>query len=389
MKFSSQRASTRVEHGFVINDDECAWIRMTDRPVSQKHKQRDLHGKSSAIDCRNVWKIFGNETASALAAVRNEGLSKSQVLEEYSCVLGVADVSFTVDDGEIFCIMGLSGSGKSTLVRLINRLIEPSVGEIFVLGEDILRKRPTEVLRLRSDRIGMVFQNSGLMPHRTVRENVAFGLEIKNVRKSVRYSVADEMLAMFRLAEWGDRYPDELSGGMQQRVGFARALATDPSILLMDEPFSALDPLIRRELQDQFLELSKKMRKTTLFITHDFQEAIRLGDRIAIMKDGRFLQVGTPEQIVLSPANTYVEEFVKGISVFNLIRAHQIMEPIGASPTDAQKRDWPKASPQATLSELVDLVVETDNPILIVDDYASSIGVVTKLGLFRAMQREK
>ena len=226
------------------------------------------------IECRHVWKIFGKRALEALSAIRDQGMTKAQIVERFDCILGVADASFTVRQGEIFCIMGLSGSGKSTLVRHINRLIDPTAGQILVNGEDIGKKNPEELRRMRALEIGMVFQNMALFPHRTVRDNVAFGLEVRQVAREHRWALADEKLRMVQLADWGDRFPDELSGGMQQRVGLARALAADPGILLMDEPFSALDPLIRRQLQEQFLDLAKVMRKTTVFITHDLDEAI-------------------------------------------------------------------------------------------------------------------
>ena len=224
---------------------------------------------------RNVWKIFGERADEAMAACRREDLSKAEVLERFEAVVGVRDVSVSVEEGEIFCIMGLSGSGKSTLVRHVNRLIEPTAGEILVNGMDV-GSLDLEALRaLRADRIGMVFQNMALLPHRTVRDNVAFALELRNVDAFTRAKVANETIELVGLEGYGDRMRSELSGGMQQRVGLARAMAANPDILLMDEPFSALDPLIRRNLQDEFLELSKSMKKTTLFITHDLDEAIR------------------------------------------------------------------------------------------------------------------
>jgi glycine betaine/proline transport system ATP-binding protein len=340
------------------------------------------------IECRHVWKIFGDRAQEAMAAVKHEGLGKAEVLERYQCVIGVADATFTVNKGEIFCIMGLSGSGKSTLVRHINRLIEPTAGEILIHGEDINRKSDEELRRMRAEKIGMVFQNMALFPHRTVRDNVAFGLEVRNVSKETRRAVAEEKLALVQLDGWEDRYPRELSGGMQQRVGLARALAADPDILLMDEPFSALDPLIRRQLQDQFLKLSAIMQKTTLFITHDLDEAIRLGHRIAIMKDGVLVQIGTPEQIVTQPADDYVAEFVQGISRLKLVYAHTIMQPI-----DAYRATHPEglagcstAPEDADLNTLIDLAVDTDNPIVIVDGDGLTIGVVTKRALLRGIQ---
>jgi glycine betaine/proline transport system ATP-binding protein len=224
--------------------------------------------------------------------------------------------------------MGLSGSGKSTLVRHINRLIEPSAGRIEVLGRDVSQLNDSELRAMRANHIGMVFQHMALMPHRSVRDNVAYPLEIRGVSKSKRWAVSDHALQLVDLVGYEDRLPKELSGGMQQRVGIARALASDPEVLLMDEPFSALDPLIRLQLQDQFKALVAQLKKTTLFITHDLDEAIRIGHRIAIMKDGVIVQIGTPEEIVMNPADDYVREFVQGISKLKLVKAHSIMEPL-------------------------------------------------------------
>jgi glycine betaine/proline transport system ATP-binding protein len=284
--------------------------------------------------------------------------------------------------------MGLSGSGKSTLVRHINRLIEPTAGEILINGEDINQKTQEELRRMRAEKIGMVFQNMALFPHRTVRDNVAFGLEIRKINKETRRAAAEEKLALVQLDGWEDRYPNELSGGMQQRVGLARALAADPAILLMDEPFSALDPLIRRQLQDQFLELSAIMQKTTLFITHDLDEAIRLGQRIAIMKDGMLVQIGTPEQIVTQPADDYVADFVQGISRLKLVYAHTVMQPLEAYRATHQEdlAGCPTARDDADLNALVDLAVDTDQPTVIVDSDGQAIGVVTKRALLRGIQ---
>ena len=241
------------------------------------------------VVAQNVWKIFGTRADEAMEAIRKESLSKAEVLEIFGCVVGVRDVSISVGEGEIFCIMGLSGSGKSTLVRHINRLIEPTSGNIFINGVNVGDLGAEALREMRADKIGMVFQNMALLPHRTVRDNIAFALELRKVDAFTRSEVADRVIDLVSLEGYGDRYPSELSGGMQQRVGLARAMAADPDILLMDEPFSALDPLIRRGLQDEFLELSRTMNKTTLFITHDLDEAIRMGSRIAIMKDGEIV----------------------------------------------------------------------------------------------------
>jgi glycine betaine/proline transport system ATP-binding protein len=341
----------------------------------------------NVIECKKVWKIFGEQAGKEMHVVRNEGLSKVEALERFQSVVAVADVSFKVSHGEIFCIMGLSGSGKSTLLRLINRLIEPTSGHILINGQDIGNLDARNLRTLRSETIGMVFQHAALFPHRTVRDNVAFALELQHVSKPERDTVADELLDRVGLKSWEDRMPSELSGGMQQRVGLARALAADPDILLMDEPFSALDPLIRRQLQGQFLELSSVMKKTTVFITHDLDEAIRLGNRIAIMKDGVLVQIGTPEEIVTKPVDDYVAEFVKGISRLALVRAHTVMQSIESFPetTGEDMSCFPTASPETDLNELINLSVETDKPILILKD-KKPVGLVTKRNLLRGIQ---
>ncbi len=340
-----------------------------------------------AVEYKGVWKIFGARAKEALHAIRADGLSKNDVLETLDCVVGVANASFAVQEGEIFCIMGLSGSGKSTLLRHVNRLIDPTTGQIFIEGEDISHKSEEEMRRIRAEKIGMVFQNMALLPHRTVRQNVAFGLEIRHVEKPKRLSIAEEKLALVGLDGWGDRYPDELSGGMQQRVGLARATAADPKILLMDEPFSALDPLIRRQLQEQFLELAAVMKKTTLFITHDLDEAIRLGNRIAIMKDGMLVQIGTPEDIITKPADDYVADFVAGISRLKFVFAHTVMESL--RPSHENLTDAPRTHESSDLNTLIHLAVDTDKPIVITDGGGKDIGIVTKRALLRGLQGER
>ena len=343
----------------------------------------------AVIECRGLWKIFGDKAAKVLELARAGEITKDQAREQHDCVIGVRDASFAVARSEIFCIMGLSGSGKSTLIRHVNRLIEPTAGSIWIEGEDISALSDAALRRVRSHKIGMVFQNMALLPHKPVWENVAFALEIRGVDRRERRETAERAIDTVELTGWSERYPDELSGGMQQRVGLARALAADPAILLMDEPFSALDPLIRRQLQDQFMALSQRMRKTTLFITHDLDEAIRIGDRIAIMKDGALVQIGAPEEIVTAPADEYVADFVAGISKLNLVTAHKIMEPLerycaehqGARPP----ADCPDAPPDSKLNHLVDLAVDTVHPIVIKAD-GKVVGVVTKKSLLRGIQ---
>ncbi len=351
-------------------------------------QKKKSSGSSPVIECQNLWKIFGKRGQEAMEAISNESLSKNEVRDKFHCIVGVQDASFAVGEGEVFCIMGLSGSGKSTLIRHVNRLIDPTSGSVLIEGQDINGLDSAELRALRSKKIGMVFQNMALMPHRTVRDNVAFALEVRGAPREQRYAIADQSIATVELEGWGNRYPDELSGGMQQRVGLARAIAADPHILLMDEPFSALDPLIRRQLQDQFLLLAEEMRKTTLFITHDLDEAIRIGDRIAIMKDGQLVQVGTPEEIVTEPADDYVADFVAGISKLQLVTAQKVMLSVAsyeATSGALDRESCPTANLEDNLDTLVNMSIDTDHPIMIVDDQ-EVVGVVTKRTLLRGIQ---
>ena len=339
------------------------------------------------IILEDVWKIFGNRSQEAMAAVKNEGLTKPEVLQKFSCVVGIAECSFTVKRGEIFCVMGLSGSGKSTMVRHLNRLIEPTAGSISVLGRDVVSLNENELREMRAVHIGMVFQHMALFPHRTVRDNVAFPLQVRGEPKAKRWEVSQKCLSLVNLDGYEDRFPSELSGGMQQRVGLARALASDPEVLLMDEPFSALDPLIRRQLQEQFMALSADLEKTTVFITHDLDEAIRIGSRIAIMKDGVIVQIGTPEEIVTNPIDDYVRDFVEGISTLKLIFAHTIMTKIDeyqpSHGDDLTKS--PRVSHDTDLSGLIDISTTTDQPVVIQDD-GKDVGVVNKTTLLHGIK---
>ncbi len=336
---------------------------------------------TAEIECRNVWKIYGERAQEALQAVVAQGLSKEEVRDRFGCVLGVRDASFSVKEGEIFCIMGLSGSGKSTLVRHINRLIEPTAGEIHVAGGRVDTMGEEELRRLRAETIGMVFQHMALWPHRTLGENVAFGLEVRGLGPAERRSAAETALDSMGLSGWIDHYPDQLSGGMQQRVGLARALAANPEILLMDEPFSALDPLIRRQLQDQFLELAKVVRKTTVFITHDLDEAIRMGDHIAIMNDGEIVQIGTPEEIVTNPKDDYVAEFVKGISRVALVRAETIMTPL-----DGRTVTEKTVTPESELGEIIDRFMDDQDDVTVLDPAVGAVGRITIRDALRALR---
>lgn len=271
-----------------------------------------VQGKE-VIRLEGVWKVFGERASEAMEALLSGGASEIDVITDFDCFVAVADCSLRVHSGEVVCIMGLSGSGKSTIIRHINRLLEPTSGKVTVLGKQILEMAPRELQQMRNDHLGMVFQHVALLPHLTVRENVSFPLRIRQQSQAHCWEVSEQCLQLVNLQGQGERFPAQLSGGMQQRVGLARALASDPQILLMDEPFSALDPLIRRQLQEEFIAISKRTNKTTVFITHDLHEAMRIGHRIIIMRNGRIVQTGTPQEIISHPADDYVREFVEDI----------------------------------------------------------------------------
>jgi glycine betaine/proline transport system ATP-binding protein len=320
------------------------------------------------IDCQSLWKVFGDKSAAAMKSIKERGLGKKEVLQEFNCVVGVSEASLQVRRGEIFCIMGLSGSGKSTLIRLLNKLIAPSSGKVLVKGRDLAALSPAD---------------------RTVLENAAFGLEVQGITKPERNKTAAAALEKVGLADWVSRYPNELSGGMQQRVGLARALASDPEIILMDEPFSALDPLIRRQLQDEFRQLTKSLGKSAVFITHDLDEAIRIGDRIAIMKDGVIIQTGTAEEIILNPADAYVAEFVAGISRLHLIKAHSVMRSVAEFQQSAPNSDiasLTRTRPDADIDELITLTMQSERDAIAVVDKDQVVGVVTPRSLLMGVK---
>ncbi len=287
-------------------------------------EQQDLSQGEPAVAVRNIYKVFGGNEDGALARART-GTTKEAIQEMHSSVLALADVTFEVKRGELFVVMGLSGCGKSTLVRCINRLIEPSSGEVWLGDREITGMDEAELRELRRSEVAMVFQHYGLLPHRSVLENVAWGLEVNGVEKRHRRERAEEALEAVGLKGWGERMTDQLSGGMKQRVGLARALAQDAPVLLMDEPFSALDPVIRRELQDELAKLQAELHKTIIFITHDLDEAVRIGDRIAIMRDGAIVQMGEPSDVVLSPANDFVREFTRDVRLQSMVTAASVM----------------------------------------------------------------
>ena len=295
------------------------------------------------------------------------GLSKERLLKQTGHTVGIHNVSFTVEQGEIFVVMGLSGSGKSTLVRCINRLIEPTDGEVYIYGENVTGLSLDKLRLLRQKKLAMVFQRFALFPHRTILQNVAYGLEIQGIEKKVREEKAYEVLQTVGLKDWAAVYPEQLSGGMQQRVGLARALAVNPDILLMDEPFSALDPLIRKEMQEELMELQEKLQKTIIFITHDLDEALKLGDNIAIMKDGLIDQIGTPEEILTNPATEYVANFVTDVDRSRVLRAENIM----IRPTaHVSSNDGPRVALRKMKEEAL-------SSIFVIGDDRTLVGIVT------------
>ena len=318
------------------------------------------------ISIRGLWKVFGPDPDRVILP-ENEGKDKTTLQEELGCVIALKDVSFDVHRGETFVVMGLSGSGKSTLVRCITRLIEPNWGELYVDDEDIIKYSSKDLTNFRRTKTAMVFQHFGLFPNRTILDNVAFGLEIQGVDKESRQEKSREVLDLVGLKGWEDNHPTELSGGMQQRVGLARALAVDPEILLMDEPFSALDPVIRREMQDELIDLQTRIKKTIVFITHDLDEALKLGTRIAIMKDGEVIQLGSQQEIIDNPADEYVEDFIRSISRTRVLAAESIMR-----------------EPRLVVSELDDpaeiigkLEQSDEEYAFVVDSEGSLLGVTT------------
>jgi glycine betaine/proline transport system ATP-binding protein len=331
-----------------------------------------------AVSCRGVWKVYG-PNAKKIVGSLDAALPRAELLEKTGCVAAVRDVSFDVAPGEVFVVMGLSGSGKSTLVRMINRLHDPTAGEIVIDGEDVLGLSADRLRDLRRHKISMVFQHFGLFPHRRIVDNVAYGLEVQGIEKAERDTRSREVLDVVGLGGWGDHYPEELSGGMQQRVGLARALATDPEIMLFDEPFSALDPLIRRDMQDEIVRLQREVKKTMIFITHDLMEALKLGDRIAIMKDGSFVQIGTPEEVVARPADDYVADFTKEVPRTHVLTARTIMRPangVGA--------DGPSVPATTVVQDLIPMVAASDGPIRVVDG-SEVLGVVDRAAVMNSL----
>lgn len=330
------------------------------------------------ISCRNLYKIFGEIPANFIETLGPDD-SRESVLSETGAVIAVRNVSFDVSEGETFVIMGLSGSGKSTLVRCLDRLIEPTSGSILIDGEDLLQMDTKTLRDVRRHKMSMVFQHFGNLPHKRVLENVSYGLQVQGIDKATRAERASRIIDLVGLSGWEDRYPGELSGGMQQRVGLARALAVDPEILLFDEPFSALDPLIRRGMQDELINLQATVQKTIVFITHDFLEALKLGDRVAIMRDGEFVQVGTPEEIVVSPVDDYVKDFVKDIPRSKVLTAQSAM-------TDPELIVSPTHTPNDVLSAMRGLNCEW---AFVVDGDSRLQGVLDVTDVIKAVEIEE
>jgi glycine betaine/proline transport system ATP-binding protein len=349
-------------------------------PASDEGRGSPLSQPSSVtVSCRNVWKVYGPK-ADRIVGSPDAELPRTELLEKTGCVAAVRDVSFDVEQGEVFVVMGLSGSGKSTLVRMINRLHDPTAGQVLIDGEDVVALDQQRLRELRRQKVSMVFQHFGLFPHRTIADNVAYGLEVRGMDKPERQAKAKDVLDVVGLGAWGSAYPDELSGGMQQRVGLARALATDPEIMLFDEPFSALDPLIRRDMQDEVVRLQREVRKTMIFITHDLAEALKLGDRIAIMKDGHFVQVGTPEDVVAHPADAYVADFTREVPRAHVLTARAIMRPVDG----AAIGDGPTVASTTVVQELIPIVAEADRTIRVTDG-GTVIGLVDRDAVMAAL----
>jgi glycine betaine/proline transport system ATP-binding protein len=334
------------------------------------------------VRAEGVWKVFGPHGDRLIGSPDAE-LSRTELRKKTGCVVAVRDVSLEIKPGEVFVVMGLSGSGKSTLVRTLIRLIEPSAGTIRITGQDVMAADHAELRELRRHTVSMVFQHFGLLAHRRVIDNVAFGLEIQGVDKSERLARAAEMLRLVGLEDAANQFPDQLSGGMQQRVGVARAFAVDPKLMLYDEPFSALDPLIRRDMQDEVCRLQVETGKTMLFITHDLLEALRLGDRIAIMRDGAIVQLGTPEELVGSPADEYVENFVRDIPRTHVLTLRWIMR----DPHPGEERTGPELDVRTTVQDAVPLVAATDGPVRAVEN-GRVVGVVDRESVLTAIADE-
>ena len=330
--------------------------------ATQPAPDRSVSGGDAALSVKGLWKIFGRNSDKIIGTPDAE-LSRAELKEKTGCVCGVKDVSFDVAPGEVFVVMGLSGSGKSTLVRCLTRLIEPTAGQILIGDQDIIKASDSQLRDVRRKQASMVFQHFGLLPHRQVIDNVAYGLEIRGMGKKERRAKASEVVELVGLKGYERSYPDQLSGGMQQRVGLARALAGDPDVLFFDEPFSALDPLIRRDMQNEVIRLHHEVGKTMVFITHDLSEALKLGDRILIMRDGQMVQCGTGDELVGAPADDYVREFVKDVPRGDVLTLRWIMRPV----EDGDELDGPEMGPDVVVKEATRAVLAADKPVKVVE----------------------
>jgi len=339
-------------------------------------------GVEPIIRASGVWKIFGPKADSIIGTPDAE-LPRSELRAKTGCVAAVSDVSLEVWPGEVFVVMGLSGSGKSTLVRTLIRLIEPTAGTIEIAGQDVTGSSASELRTLRRHSVSMIFQHFGLLAHRRVVDNVAFGLEIQGVAKAERLARARDVLRLVGLEEVENSFPDQLSGGMQQRVGVARAFAADPKVMLYDEPFSALDPLIRRDMQDEVMRLQHETGKTMVFITHDLPEALRLGDRIAIMRDGKIVQLGTGEELVGSPADEYVENFVRDVPRSHVLTLRWIMR----TPEPGEAEDGPELDVTTTVRDAVPVLAGSEKPVRAVQD-GRVVGIVDRVAVLKAIAGE-
>jgi glycine betaine/proline transport system ATP-binding protein len=352
--------------------------------VAQRpRRDRATRTGESLIRAKGVWKVFGPH-GDRIVGTPDADLPRGELREKTGCVAAVRDISIEVWPGEVFVVMGLSGSGKSTLVRTLIRLIEPTSGSISIASRDVMAASPAELRDLRRHTVSMVFQHFGLLAHRRVIDNVAFGLEVQGVPKAKRLARAGDMLRLVGLEDAANQFPDQLSGGMQQRVGVARAFAVDPKVMLYDEPFSALDPLIRRDMQDEVCRLQQETGKTMVFITHDLPEALRLGDRIAIMRDGRFVQVGTPEDLVGSPADEYVANFVRDIPRSHVLTLRWVMR----DPAPGEAVDGPKMDVRTTVIDAVPALAASNDPVCAVDN-GKVVGLVDRDAVLRAIAGEE
>jgi len=364
----STRPNGSGDEGSIV--DGGSWIKVMDTA-------RETSSETSRVRVEGVWKVFGRRAGEA-REMAEAGAGREEIREAVGSVVAVRDVSFQVSPGETFVVMGLSGSGKSTLVRCVSHLIEPTEGTVEVCGTELTRADSATLRDLRRRKMAMVFQHFGLFPHRTVVDNVAYGLEVQGMDRRERQDRARELLETVGLEGWGDHHPQQLSGGMQQRVGLARALAVDPEVLFFDEPFSALDPLIRRDMQDELIELQMRLRRTLVFITHDFVEALKLADRIAIMNDGAFVQVGTPVEILTDPADDYVRAFTQDAPVVKVLQACSVMRPLEGTEVD---HGWPKVSETTPLEAVLPHLLGSTDPVLVCDEQEAPVGLLDADGV--------